>query len=389
MKPSLNMIKSSLHCVSMCSLQINVIGTLLSVVLPAVFPQCHKYKECGSYFIANDLENYFIEDSPDGLIVCCSDCKGATCRNPLELPCGKLSVEIKCPYTPISNKTLLPVSYSLPYYYAYQVLTHMRVTDTDVLLFASASEESVTISFVDFSQNLWHELFKFSTELYREQNCTKLTELQPSSTELHSHLKDYSKSNSILIAEVPLTHTIDDERLKYLAMNEEDLKCFWKRNATTLSYINWEDINNDIVELCDESVNLLHKCNNLLRQKATEVLLFLATDVDRKFNKDIPMSIPIAYALKGKSIHLETARQLINSVRDELKTHSISVLCKALDGQWAGLIFRDEMKNPLTLYEFDKDCWQKFASKGKPSIINLMESYSHIAFRHNEAFSKL
>ena len=78
MKPSLNMIESSFHCMSMCSLQINVIGTLLSVVLPAVFPQCHKYKECGSYFIANDLENYFIEDSPDGLIVCCSDCKGAT-----------------------------------------------------------------------------------------------------------------------------------------------------------------------------------------------------------------------------------------------------------------------------------------------------------------------
>ena len=183
----------------------------------------------------------------------------------------------------------------------------MKATDTDVLLFASASEESVTISFVDFSQNLWHELFKFSRELYKEQNCTKPTELQPSSTELPSHLKDYSKSNSILIAEVPLTHTIDDERLKYLAMNEEDLKCSQRRNATTLSYIDWEDINNDIVELCDESVDLLHKCNNLLWQKAKEVLLFLATDVDRKFNKDIPMSIPIAYALKGKSIRLETA----------------------------------------------------------------------------------
>ena len=249
----------------MCSFQINVIGTLLSVVLPAVFPECHKFKECGSYFIANDRENYFIEDSPDGLIVCCSDCKGATCRNPLELPCGKLSVEIKCPYTPISNKTLLPVSYSLPYYYGCQVLTHMKATDTDVLLFASASEESVTISFVDFSENLWQELFQFSTELYGEQNCTKPTELQPSSTELPSHLKEYSKSNSILIAEVPLTHTIDDERLKYSAMNEEHLKCFRKRNATSLSYIDWEDINNDIVELCDESVDLLHKCNNLLR----------------------------------------------------------------------------------------------------------------------------
>ena len=366
-----------------------MVGTLLSVVLPAVFPQCHKYKECGCFFIENEHEKYFIEDSPDGMIVCCSDCKGANCRNPLELPFGKLSVEIKCPYTPIDNKTLLPVAYTLPYYYACQVLSHMKATDTDVLLFASASQESVSISLVDFSAHLWDEIYKFSTEIYGQQNCTKPTELQPTSIQLPSQLKDYSKNNTILIAEVPLSHTIDDERFKYSPMTEENLKCFRKRTPTNPSYIDWENINRDIVELCDESVDLIHKCNNLLRRKATEVLLFLATDVDRKFNKDIPISIPIAYALKGKSIRLETARQLINTVRDELKQNNISVLCEALDGQWAGLIFRDEIRNPLTLYEFDKECWQKFASKGKPSIINLMESYSHISFRHNEAFSKL
>ena len=357
--------------------------------MPAVFPQCHKYKECGCFFIANDSEKYFIEDSPDGIIECCESCKGATCRNPLELPCGKLSVEIKSPYSPIYNKTLLPVAYALPSYNACQVLTHMKATDTEVLLFASASQESVSISYVDFSEHLWKDIFKFSAEMYGDQNCTKPTELQPASINLPSDLKEYCKNNSILIAEVPLSHTVDDECMKNSAMSEEHLKCFRERNSTSLSYIDWEDINSDIVNLCDESVDLLVKANNLLRRKATEVLLFLATDVDRKFNKDIPISIPIAYALKGKSIRLETARQLISSVRDELKKHNITVLCEALDGQWAGLIFRDEIKNPLTLYEFDKDCWQKFSSKGKPSIINLMETYSHISFRHIEAFSKL
>ena len=250
---------------SMCLLQINVIGTLLSVVLPTVFPQCHKYKECGCFFIANESEKYFIEDSPDGIIECCSDCKGVSCRNPLELPCGKLSVEIKCPYSPIYNKTLLPVAYALPYYNACQVLTHMKATDTDVLLFASASQESVSISFVDFSENLWQDLFKYSTELYGEQNCTKPTELQPNSIELPSHLKEYSKNNTILIAEVPLNSTVDNECLKSSPMIEENLKCFRERSSTSLSFIDWEDINNDIVTLCDESVDLLDKANNLLR----------------------------------------------------------------------------------------------------------------------------
>ena len=114
------------------------------------------------------------------------------------------------------------------------------------------------------------------------------------------------------------------------------------------------------MDLCDETIALLDKSNNLLRRKATELLLFIATDIDREFNKDLPLSVPIAYGLKGKSIRLDTARNMINVVRDKLKVENISVLVEALDGQWSGIVFRDENKNPLTLYDFDKDCWLKF-----------------------------
>ena len=55
----------------------------------------------------------------------------------------------------------------------------------------------------------------------------------------------------------------------------------------------------------------------------------------------------------------------------------------------SGIVFRDEIKNPLTVYDFDKDCWLKFHQKSKINIINLMESYSHISPKHIEAFSKL
>ena len=44
-----------------------------------------------------------------------------------------------------------------------------------------------------------------------------------------------------------------------------------------------------------------------IKAKSYRSVIIFTTGVDRKFNNDIPMSIPIAYALKGKSIHLETA----------------------------------------------------------------------------------
>ena len=99
--------------------------------------------------------------------------------------------------------------------------------------------------------------------------------------------------------------------------------------------------------------------------------------------------MPIAYGLKGKSIRLDTARNMINVVHNKLKEEHISVLVEALDGQWAGIVFRDENKNPLTLYDFDKDCWLKFHLKSKQNIVNLMESYTHVSTKHIEAFSKL
>ena len=59
----------------------------------------------------------------------------------------------------------------------------------------------------------------------------------------------------------------------------------------------------------------------------------------------------MAFALKGRSIRTTTAQKLINQVRDKMKEQQISILCKCMDGQWAGIVFRDEETWPLTVYE--------------------------------------
>ena len=126
------------------------------------------------------------------------------------------------------------------------------------------------------------------------------------------------------------------------------------------------------------SSSLIRKSHQLERRKATELLLFVATDTDRMFCKDKPTSIPVAFALKGRSICTITAQKLINQVRDKMKEQQIPILCECMDGQWAGIVFRDEETRPLTVYELQQDatlaeCPRIGASK-KNSVLSMFSN---------------
>ena len=70
--------------------------------------------EVGSFFIPNNNNTTFMEVSPDGIIKCANNC--ANCQNRIAFPIGTMPFEIKCPYTPINDKKLLPVQYHPPQY---------------------------------------------------------------------------------------------------------------------------------------------------------------------------------------------------------------------------------------------------------------------------------
>ena len=145
-------------------------------------------------------------------------------------------------------------------------------------------------------------------------------------------------------------------------------------------YLDGEEVNKEIFELSQESYKIILKAHNLQRRKASEKLLFICTDSDRVFNKDKPSSIPIAYALKGKSIQICTARKMINMVQDKLKDNGTSILCEAVDGQWSGIVFRDESLRPLTLFELQRDSWLKFAKMSKENIFLFLHNLSYVSY---------
>ena len=214
------------------------------------------------------------------------------------------------------------------------------------LLFASCSPESLTVSLVDYENSFWNKLFTFPKEMYADPEAAR-----------------------------PL--------LKF--------QLYRQRKWSVESTPDWQDIIECIVDLCDKNIGIgkvLEKANDSFRRKATKLLLFVISDSDREFNKDLPSCVPIAYQLKAKSIWINTAWKMIDVVLNTLKDKGVNFLAESLDGQWVQVVFRDLFNNPLTLYEFDKDCWSKFCKLGKTNLLRYMETFSHIHFKNIEGLSE-
>ena len=251
--------------------------------MPALFPPCHKFKECGSFFIGVDDYPKLIEDSPDEIIECDDVCQGVNCNNLIGYPVGKLAVEVKCPFTPLTTPTLLPVSYKLPHYNACQVLTHMKAIGSKCLLFASCSLESLSVSLIDFEDSTWGRMFNFAKEMFADPEVMKPLEIQLESINIKDEVKKFAESNSLLVAEVPTLVTFDDESLSTSPMPQENNKMYRHRKKLRVSTRDRKNINEFIVDLCERNITLLEKANESLHRKASELLLFIACDSDREF----------------------------------------------------------------------------------------------------------
>ena len=137
-----------------------------------------------------------------------------------------------------------------------------------------------------------------------------------------------------------------------------------------------DEVRQHVLNCCKSTICTVTEAHDLERRKATEVLLFLLTDTDCSYNKDKPSSIPVAYALKGRSLKTETTRQMVTDVRNFLHRHKINVLVEAYDGQWSSLVFHDHNDKPLTLFKLQRDFWLKFKTMSQEKLINFIESLS-------------
>ena len=151
--------------------------------------------------------------------------------------------------------------------------------------------------------------------MYGGKETCKPTSVHDAVCYLREDIKEFVMSNCQFVAEVPTVNCFDDNSMDMTAMPGSKFfrlrQCYPQLPAVC---DNIEDINDSIIAACKMSSSLIRKSHQLERRKATELLLFVATDTDRMFCKDKPTSIPVAFALKGRSIRTMTARKLINQV---------------------------------------------------------------------------
>ena len=74
-------------------------------------------------------------------------------------------------------------------------------------------------------------------------------------------------------------------------------------------------------------------CQEVLRTPAKELLVFMLTNKDKKQDKKVPYSYPIAYAMKGPSMNNEDLKFMVRKLRNILYHKNIPILCEAYDGQ--------------------------------------------------------
>ena len=56
--------------ICLLTVQVHVIGTLLSQVLPALFPPCYVFREVGPVIVSGQIREELLRVSSDGVIEC-------------------------------------------------------------------------------------------------------------------------------------------------------------------------------------------------------------------------------------------------------------------------------------------------------------------------------
>ena len=111
-----------------------------------------------------------------------------------------------------------------------------------------------------------------------------------------------------------------------------------------------------------------------------EILTFLLSCIDREKSDHALEHTPIAYALKGSSLKVDTMWKMIDKVRDECKAKDIKILCECCDGQWwwyNDINYINQYKsndingNPLTHMQYQKRKWNEVLTMKKKTCLHI------------------
>lgn len=338
----------------------HALATFAGKFLP-IFHSDLRYFEEGCYSIRTS-NNVEIVISPDG-----------SCRRSVTEQ-ATFGVECKCPFPGKTYATT--VHYAIPKYYVPQVLSEMRCLETNHLYFVSYSKESTSILKASFDQELWTQLEQEASMIYHD-NSSRPTRKSPTSKIIQEQIAHYVKSNVELIAE-----------MRSIKGEYSMASSGYENGSCTSDFCSIESL----IELLSSIRNDVQRGYDLTRAKASELLAFMISDLDREYSFEQLHSVPIAYGLKGYSLPTSALREMIDTVLGEGVKRGLYTPVCSFDGQWSRIAVRDRHNRPLTVLQLQKDVFRECRKLSKPEIIRLMSSRNMIKsseIKTQEDFSRL
>ena len=188
-----------------------------------------------------------------------------------------MAIEFKCPYPGKTFTTT--VHYAIPDRYITQLLCEMAVLNCCKLLFISWTASSSTVFEVIFDDQLWSDLLTECIDVYGPDIPKRPTRRSEGAKELKEKIKQFSANNVKFIAEV---QSMTADECEHSTCDSNDLfhhHVDAKEDRTEIAeHKNLESLHH----MCLQAIQLVSESDERLKEKASEILVWIITDKTQK-----------------------------------------------------------------------------------------------------------
>ena len=181
-------------------------------------------------------------------------------------------------------------------------------------------------------------MWKITTEEFDVEIPNRPKKPNKERQEFKEVLKSYVNDKSEFICEVPKIKSIEVGSFKKCTILGPFRSVYTCKSPKRQFYTYVEDLHCTL----NEFSKYLNDAHQLQRCRACEILAFILMDTDRFYKSHTPANNPIAYALKGLSINMDTMRLMIEEVRDKCKEENVDILTEVADGQFSKNCLQDD-----------------------------------------------
>ena len=321
--------------------EVNIITTLVSLIMPAFLPMCYCYFEVGPVIIQYGRIKIVI--SADRTIRCPN---GKTCKNYAKHGERVIVLEFKSPFPMKENPNV--TVYDTPPHHVPQLLVELKAWSSSELWLLCETQKSVTVFRCYDENTLIDTMLETADELYGGDKPVVPTRLHTNVKHLKELVRDYIKLKTSFLCEAPSL------KGEYGTLKCSDVikSAYSVTPNLELTEMSNQDVDYNSAIVSSEAIHFFTNAHTARRSKASEIVVFMATNKDRMNVDAVGYSFPVAYALKGSTMTNADLHFMVDLLQDEFNGREIPILTEVYEGQWHNHITFNANGKLLT-----KLCW--------------------------------